>query len=444
MPARFIAKLDHLLGRRFPERRVFLKSDDDTRFVRLRPSLQLVALTTGAGVVAWTIFATAVLLMDAISAGNLRERTIRDHQTYEERLTVIAEERDAKIREAIAAQSRFNSALDHISLMQSQLLALESRQRELEAGIDVIQSTLRREIKAHQNARDTIASLQDSTVTSPITRSQPNAQTTVGEILSSALTKTASERDRSAKKAMAANSRADELEFDLTLSQEKNNQILRQIEEAVTITLVPLEKMFLNAGLEPDRIIELVRRGYSGKGGPLVSDITPVLGEDGQLLSPRNTDLLAQIDRLNLFAIASTLVPFAMPVKGVFRHTSGFGFRRDPKTGRRRMHNGIDLAAAYGSDILATADGVVTAVGWRSGFGKLVRIRHDFGIETLYAHNSNILVKKGQKVSRGDHIADMGNTGRSTGTHLHYEIRVGGKPINPMTYIKAANDVFKK
>ena len=420
-----------------------MKSDDDTRFVRLRPGLQLVAVTTGACVVAWTIFATAILLMDAISAGNLRDRAIRDHQTYEERLQFIAEERDARIREAIAAQSRFNSALDHISVMQSQILELESRQRELEAGIDGIQSTLRREIKQHQNARDMIASLQDSSVTAPIASSQPNAHATVEEILSDALAETASERDHSAKRALEAHDRAEDLEFDLTLFQEKNNQLLRQIEEAVTISLVPLEQMFLNAGLEPDRIIELVRRGYSGKGGPLVSDITPVLGEDGRLLSPRNGELLAQIDRLNLFAIASTLVPFAMPVKGVFRHTSGFGFRRDPKTGRRRMHNGIDLAAAYGSDILATADGVVTDVGWRSGFGKLVRIRHDFGIETLYAHNSKILVKKGQKVSRGDHIADMGNTGRSTGTHLHYEIRVGGKPINPMTYIKAAKDVFK-
>ena len=106
------------------------------------------------------------------------------------------------------------------------------------------------------------------------------------------------------------------------------------------------------------------------------------------------------------------------------------------------MHNGTDFAGAHGTDIFATADGVVVHAGWQSGFGQLVRIRHDFGIETLYAHNSNIRVRKGQRVSRGDHIADMGSTGRSTGTHLHYEVRVGGKPVNPMIYIKAANDVF--
>ena len=80
--------------------------------------------------------------------------------------------------------------------------------------------------------------------------------------------------------------------------------------------------------------------------------------------------------------------------------------------------------------------------GWDSGYGRVVRIRHAFGIETTYAHNSQILVREGQRVSRGDHIADMGSTGRSTGTHLHYEVRVGGKPINPMIYIRAANNVF--
>ncbi|MEN8891404.1 MAG: M23 family metallopeptidase, partial [Planktotalea arctica] len=98
--------------------------------------------------------------------------------------------------------------------------------------------------------------------------------------------------------------------------------------------------------------------------------------------------------------------------------------------------------ASHGTPIYATADGVVTHAGWQSGYGKLVKIQHQFGIETRYAHQSKIRVKVGQRVSRGQRIGDMGNTGRSTGTHLHYEVRVGGKAVNPMIYIKAANDVF--
>jgi murein DD-endopeptidase MepM/ murein hydrolase activator NlpD len=106
------------------------------------------------------------------------------------------------------------------------------------------------------------------------------------------------------------------------------------------------------------------------------------------------------------------------------------------------MHNGTDFAAPHGTPIRATADGVVVYVGWQSAYGRLIKIKHDFGIETRYAHLSKFRVKKGQRVSRGQHIGDMGNTGRSTGTHLHYEIRIGGKAINPMKYIKAAKNVF--
>ena len=100
------------------------------------------------------------------------------------------------------------------------------------------------------------------------------------------------------------------------------------------------------------------------------------------------------------------------------------------------------MAGAYGTPIFATADGTVTYAGWENGYGRLIKIKHDFGIETRYGHLSGIRVEVGQRVSRGDRIGDMGNSGRSTGTHLHYEIRLSGTAINPMTFIKAAKNVF--
>ena len=156
----------------------------------------------------------------------------------------------------------------------------------------------------------------------------------------------------------------------------------------------------------------------------------------------RANRILSQLDQLNLYRIAASKAPFAKPVKDAVRFTSGFGYRRDPKTGGRRLHKGSDFAGPTGTPIYSTADGVVIHAGWSSGYGRLVKIQHEFGIETRYAHMSKIRVKVGQRVSRGQRIGDMGNTGRSTGTHLHYEVRVGGKPVNPMIYIKAANDVF--
>ena len=102
----------------------------------------------------------------------------------------------------------------------------------------------------------------------------------------------------------------------------------------------------------------------------------------------------------------------------------------------------LDLAGSHGTPVLVTADGVVTNAGWENGYGKMVEVRHDFGLVTRYGHLSGIDVKVGQRVSRGDKIGAMGNTGRSTGTHLHYEVRVNGSATNPMTFIKAGTNVF--
>ncbi|MEO0504191.1 MAG: DUF5930 domain-containing protein, partial [Pseudomonadota bacterium] len=250
------------------------------------------------------------------------------------------------------------------------------------------------------------------------------------------------ERDQVVEDAQTALLAADEMATQISLMKEQNDQIFRQLEEAMTVSVAPLDKMFRAAGMPTDRIIEQVRRGYSGQGGPLTPLSFSTRGEEPSPDAQRANRILNQMDRLNLYRIAAQKAPFATPVKNSFRFTSGFGPRRDPKTGGRRMHNGVDFAASLGTPLYATADGVVTHAGWQSGYGRLVKIQHEFGIETRYAHLSRLQVKVGQKVSRGDRIGDMGASGRVTGVHLHYEVRVGGKAVNPMIYIKAANDVF--
>ncbi|MEH6752040.1 MAG: DUF5930 domain-containing protein, partial [Paracoccaceae bacterium] len=205
----------------------------------------------------------------------------------------------------------------------------------------------------------------------------------------------------------------------------------------------PLDKMFRSAGLNTDTIINQVRRGYSGQGGPLTPLSFSTSGDAG--IAPdaeRANRILNQLDQLNIYRIAAQKAPFATPVRSGFRFTSGFGVRRDPKTGGRRMHEGVDFAGPVGTPLFATADGTVIHAGWQSGYGRLVKIQHEFGIETRFAHLSKINVNVGQRVSRGDRIGDMGASGRVTGPHLHYEVRVGGQAVNPMIYIKAANDVF--
>ncbi|WP_170438925.1 DUF5930 domain-containing protein [Ruegeria arenilitoris] len=441
MRTRLAIKLHSLLERHFPERRVFLKSDNDTRFIRLSSETQIVAALGVSIMVGWTAVATAILLMDSIGSGNFREQAKRDQATYQERLNILSQERDARAQEALAAHARFNSALQQISAMQSELLESENRRRELETGIEVIQTTLRSTMKQREEARAQLADLQEKSDGASVAMFASAAPAQI-EFMADALTRTAQQRDQIATDAQAALDQRDELELEILLMQERNDEIFRQLEEAMVISVEPLDKMFREAGMPTDRMLDEVRRGYSGMGGPLTPISFSTRGEELSADEVRANQLLQQMDQLNLYRIAAEKAPFATPVKSAFRFTSGYGYRRDPKTGGRRMHKGTDFAAPTGTDIFATADGVVTHAGWQSGYGRLIKIKHAFGVETLYAHNSKIRVKVGQRVSRGDHIADMGNSGRSTGTHLHYEVRVNGKPVNPMDFIKAANNVF--
>ncbi len=443
MRTRLAIAIHATLERIFPERRVFLKSDTDTRFIRLRSETQALAFAGASFVIAWSIISTSILLMDSIGAGSFREQVKRDQTTYQARLNQLARERDARAEEALAAQERFNAALEQISVMQSELLASETRRYELETGIDVVQAKLRRAIEDYDTIETELAQLKETlgNEAEHVLVAKESSSTPV-DFLTAALARTAAERDEVVEDAQEALRTADEMALEIALMKEDNDQIFRQLEEAMTVSVAPLDKMFRNAGLPTERILDQVRRGYSGMGGPL----TPISFSSRNAQPTEDMEranrILGQLDTLNLYRIAAEKAPFALPVKSAFRFTSGYGYRRDPKTGGRRLHKGVDFAGPAGTDLFATADGVVSKAGWQSGYGRMVTIQHDFGIETRYAHLSKIRVKVGQKVSRGEHIGDMGASGRVTGVHLHYEVRVGGKAVNPMIYIKAAQDVF--
>ncbi|GER94519.1 M23 family peptidase [hot springs metagenome] len=126
--------------------------------------------------------------------------------------------------------------------------------------------------------------------------------------------------------------------------------------------------------------------------------------------------------------------PKGWPVIG--RITSEFGPRENPRYGGQEFHSGLDISAATGTPVRATADGIVSFAGWSAGNGNLVVVEHGFGYSTFYAHNSSIAVKVGQKVKRGDTIAYVGSTGNTTGPHLHYEVWHNGKAVNPVDFLK--------
>jgi murein DD-endopeptidase MepM/ murein hydrolase activator NlpD len=125
-----------------------------------------------------------------------------------------------------------------------------------------------------------------------------------------------------------------------------------------------------------------------------------------------------------------------MPVEGV-KLTSSYGMRVHPVLGGRRAHKGIDLAGPVGTPIYATADGVISKAEWFSSYGLYVSIEHGGALQTRYGHMSRLNVANGQRVHKGDIIGFIGTTGRSTGPHLHYEVRVNGEAVNPLPYMQS-------
>jgi murein DD-endopeptidase MepM/ murein hydrolase activator NlpD len=151
-------------------------------------------------------------------------------------------------------------------------------------------------------------------------------------------------------------------------------------------------------------------------------------------------DSWKKLDQLQDGAIA---IPSDKPVKANVEFTSPFGVRSDPFEHGAAMHPGIDLAGAYGTPIYATAEGTVLRAGWNSGgYGNMVEIDHGRGIITRYGHMSAVLVRAGEHVARGTQVGRMGSTGRSTGNHLHYEVRIDGHPVNPIPFMKSTDYVL--
>lgn len=147
------------------------------------------------------------------------------------------------------------------------------------------------------------------------------------------------------------------------------------------------------------------------------------------------TDKLSAIEALLLQqSMKENALPNEMPVKGAY-NSSSYGWRVDPFTGNNAFHEGLDFPAQIGTPIYAAASGIVTTAELTPDYGKIIKIDHGSGVETRYAHASKLLVKVGERVEKGQLIAEVGSTGRSTGAHLHFEVRLNGDPLDPRKYL---------
>jgi murein DD-endopeptidase MepM/ murein hydrolase activator NlpD len=216
----------------------------------------------------------------------------------------------------------------------------------------------------------------------------------------------------------------------LRVENERQKQKLEQLEDRVDAIEDASRRLAEMSGVAEENAA-----GERGTGGPLV-----VMDEAAvAAVEARAAQLEAQLKTYEKALREKSRIPSIFPVEGEM--TDGFGGRRDPFGGYSyEFHPGQDIRAERGTPVVASAVGTVSFAGWQSGYGQMVEVSHGGGLTTRYAHLSKIEVTTGQEIARGQLVGRVGSTGRSTGSHLHYEVRINGESVNPLAYLPVQDE----
>jgi len=248
--------------------------------------------------------------------------------------------------------------------------------------------------------------------------------------------------------------RIDYLEAKVKNLQEEHDQMVTDIKETTGGKIAELERVITATGVNKDAVVQQAqleqtqdeqRREKYGRIEHLANDGArggPYEPVHTSMLKEKEPELYFDIKRLMVLNDLVSTMPLSFPLDSdEFRVTSGFGHRIDPFRGKLAFHSGVDLAGPEGTKILAPSDGKVIFTGWKSAYGNTIDVDHGHGFSSRYGHLSKVLVREGETVKRGQIIAIQGATGRTTGSHLHYEVRYNDEPLNPGRFLKAGVDV---
>ena len=401
----------------------------------LSPVKRLMLVLGGVLLAIWGVIATMTVVLNSSADNQMRLRSAALTLAYESRLDELREERNLLVDQLERTTGRMQVAQTQLMAQQESILQIGAERQEMDTEIGAIQHQLEsalvdRDTAAQKANRlnSQLASLQDL-MTDRLGGQQD--EVAVVTSITAALADAVQARDIEQEKVGELRTELDNLELQRNLNAQRQDRMLNQLEDALTVSMVPLSNMFDAAGLDVDSLLANVRQNYSGTGG-LSNERAEALPE----FDIRVQGIMASLDELASLNAAASRIPLVNPLRSGYRLSSPFG----PRGGR--LHKGLDFASSLNTPIFATADGSVKFSGTQSGYGNVVILDHGGGYETYYAHLNRRLVTVGQTISRGDRIALMGNTGRSTGVHLHYEIRKDGVAVNPMTYIKAGRNVY--
>jgi murein DD-endopeptidase MepM/ murein hydrolase activator NlpD len=406
--SQFGSRARALFDRIFPERQIYHRSGGAVRYVSLSPSKQALLALGAVGLAGWCVYATGSTILQGSQESGRNAEVERERAKYDRWL---AESR----AQAAAAQA----------LLEERSRAFDRATAEFESRHEVLRSLLEYaggssyQLMANRPIeRDGARIIMAASIDESEPRSshggvsEPYQVNTVG-----------------------FRARAERL-------SEDQEQTLSELEDQVVERSEYIRGVLRLTGVSMASLT-----GPEADDEPLVpADFLSYLRDSGlnPAFAERVAEVAARVTESRRLADIANSTPLAVPVAVDHRETSGYGQRIDPFTGRPAFHAGLDMAAFERAPVVATSPGVVVFAGTRAGYGYTVEIDHGHGFKTRYAHLRDIQVERGDHVAIGQRIGSMGSTGRSTATHLHYEVWFRGRPVDPINFLRAGRHVHEQ
>lgn len=437
----------------FCPREIILRQNDKVKFIRISPAFQIILSSLVAVAVIWGCFSSLIYFsFDSIlenkndkilSLENNNRQLLAEIQVYHheiEKIIVKLEEKPSLEQNKQIKQQEKSTINNRIAILAKNINKKEPL--NLKNSLPEKENILRQVSILENNMQNALKNL--------------NKVGLIEKDLEVELRKVSLQRDIALSETNDLRLRVHDLENQIANMQDVQYLVFERMSslasggvQTIKNNLENIKDALASTGLSVDKLLsrniklqtENNFNKEEGKGGPFI----PVKNVDlkNESLNLKLNDL---VDTLNYWENLLDLqdnIPLGKPLDKI-RVTSRYGARIDPFTGETGIHNGLDLGGKKGDSIYATAPGKVLRAGNYGLYGKFVEIEHNLGFRTRYAHMDKVLVKKGDWVDIGDRIGLVGNTGRSTGSHLHYEVRINSRSVNPTAFMRTKRDVFKK
>ena len=446
-----------LILKQLPDRELILRTDGKVWFLRLSRKIQLacglfVLIFSGWGVFSSVSYFVSEKIIETKELEILKNRLVyrsllSEISDYQSKFTILTNDLEKN-------HGLMLGLVEKNAVLQQNLLSAESKlvssKRQFESKLVSSKRQFESKLVSSKRREDEIASVKDDlkaklqnieqrlhSLNTHNFQLKGNLSTVSGS-LESAL----AERNKSLALNERLKRKISNLNQRLNSIVESEKDVVARLTHKTSEEIDFLELFIGRTGVKPRELVASTTSvPLKGQGGPFI-EIKQVVGAGG-LLKASLDNLDARMERLTTLKNLVGIMPLSAPMDH-FSVTSHFGKRRDPINKRWAMHYGLDLGGFKKSRVYSTAPGRVIKSGHMRKYGKFVEIDHGSGFKTRYGHLNRILVQRGQKVEFRHKIGLLGNTGRSTGPHLHYEILYNGKPMNPWRFIKAGRYVYKK